>query len=76
MPDPSDVTGILDQSACFDCIPKGMQEPVQTYLLALIAGGTTDPQALLAAAACYDCIPKGMQSAVQIYLLNQIVSSL
>lgn len=34
MPSPSDVGGLLDAAACFNsCIPPGMQDAIQTYLL-------------------------------------------
>lgn len=66
----------LAQAAkCFECIPTGMQAAVQTYLLAQINGGETDPQKLLTAAqaAGYQKL-RGSEAEVQNYLLCQIVN--
>lgn len=71
--DPSD---LANQARCFDsCIPPGEQLAVQTYLLSIIAGGSTDPKVLADAAKCFvSCIPEGHQIAVQNYLLCQILN--
>lgn len=67
---------LIAGAKCFDqCIPPGMQAAVQTYLLAVIAGGTMDPRELAHAARCFEsCIPRGEQLAVQNFLLCQIVN--
>lgn len=67
---------LMAAAKCFDsCMPPGMQLAIQTYLLAVIAGGSTDPNVLMQAAKCFDsCIPPGMQLAIQNYLLCQIVN--
>lgn len=67
---------VMDAAKCFDkCIPPGMQAAVQTYLLAVIAGGSTDPAVLMDQAKCFDkCIPKGMHLAIQDMLLCNIVN--
>jgi hypothetical protein len=71
-----DPSTLANAATCFDCdIPPGQQLAVQTYLLAVIAGGSLDPTTLANAARCFqDCIPKGQQLAVQNYLLCQILS--
>jgi hypothetical protein len=56
------------------CIPAGAQNEVILYLLAQIAGGSTDPNTLMQEASCMRCIPAGMQDEVITYLLCQIVN--
>jgi hypothetical protein len=51
-----------------------MQSEVQTYLLAVIAGGSLDPNTLMQQAACFRCIPKGMLAEIQVMLLCNIVN--
>lgn len=77
MPVDCDASSLANAARCFnDCIPKGEQLAVQTYLLAVIAGGSMDPSTLANNARCFfDCIPKGQQLAVQNYLLCQIVNA-
>lgn len=47
---------------------------IDTYLLAVIAGGSTDPETLALAAKNYQGIPPGMLRRIQAYLLCQIVN--
>lgn len=76
MPISCDPNDLAQAAACFDkCIPPGDQLAVQTYLLAVIAGESIDPNALMQKAACMKCIPKGMQLEVMLYLLCQIVNA-
>lgn len=70
-----DPDALLQAAACFKCIPPGAQAEIQTYLLAVIAGGSTDPQELMRQAACFRCIPKGMLPEVQAMLLCNIVNA-
>lgn len=66
---------LAELAKCFRCLQGDQREAVKTYLLAVIAGGSTDPATLLEAAKCfYAQIPTGMQKAVQTYLLCQIVN--
>lgn len=69
---------LLSESSCIaQCIPKGMHDEVQTHLLSLINGGTTDPNALIQAASEFNSkVPAGMQDALQVYLLCQILTGL
>ena len=66
----------LKAMACFQCLQPDQREAVKTYLLAVIAGGSLDPQVLLAAAAAnkLTCVQPDHQKAIQNYLLCQIVN--
>lgn len=59
---------------CFQCLPSEQKQWIDTYLLAVIAKGSTDPNTLALAAKCFQCIPPGMLRRVQAYLLCQIAS--
>jgi hypothetical protein len=70
-----DPNTLLQQSACFNsCIPHGSQLAVQTYLLAVIAGGSQDPNALLQAAKAFQSLGEKSLLEVQAYLLCQILN--
>lgn len=70
-----DTNDLMANAACFDkCIPPGNQAAVQTYLLAVIAGGSLDPNVLMQQAACFKCIPSGMLKEIQVMLLCNIVN--
>lgn len=76
MPVSCDPKDLMQAAACFDsCIPPGEQAAVQTYLLAVIAGGSLDPKELMAQAKCFKCIPQGMLAEIQAYLLCQIANA-
>jgi len=66
-----DSNSLLQASQCLDCIPPGAQARVQTYLLAVLAGASLDPDTLLKNAACFRCLD-GFHKEVQTYLLCQI----
>lgn len=59
---------------CFQCLPSEQKQWIDTYLLAVIAKGSTDPNTLALAAKCFQCIPPGMLRRIQAYLLCQIAS--
>jgi hypothetical protein len=59
---------------CFDCLNGKQRDLIKTYLLAVIAGGSTDPATLLALAKCFDCLSRKQLRMVQAYLLCQIVN--
>lgn len=59
---------------CFQCLPSEQKQWIDTYLLAVIAKGSTDPNTLALAAKCFQCIPSGMLRRIQAYLLCQIAS--
>ena len=58
---------------CF-CLPSGTQQAINTYLLAVIAGGSTDPATLAIAAKNFQGIPPQILIQIQAYLLCQIVN--
>lgn len=58
---------IATNSACFQCIPAGMQLQALVYLYAQIAG-VTDPQQIIDGAKCFECIPSGMLLQALVYL--------
>ena len=62
-----DPAALTKAAACFQCIPKEMQEDVELYLLAVIAGGSTDPKVLSAAAAGFRGVAN--KDEVRLYLL-------
>lgn len=55
---------LLESSACFSCIPKGIQQQVMIYLLAQIAEESTDAATLVAAAKCMSCIPHDLRNEI------------
>lgn len=57
----------------FQGIPEGMMPAVQTYLLAVLAGVSLDPDVLSANATAFRKLD-GQQAAVQAYLLCQIAN--
>lgn len=59
---------------CFQCLPSEQKQWIDTYLLAVIAGGSTDPNTLAIAAKGFQGIPPGMLRRIQAYLLCQIVN--
>lgn len=71
---------LATDATCFNqCIPRGMEAAVHSYLLAqiraaLVPGASTDPNVIAQQATCYRCLD-GMQSAVQDLLLCNIVNA-
>jgi len=51
------------------CLTMPQREAVKTYLLAVIAGGSTDPETLLEAAKCYICLTPKQLKMLQPYLM-------
>lgn len=65
---------LVAASKCFNsCIPDGMQQAIQTYLLNVISGLNYTPDQLMNAAKCFRCAD-GMQQEIQTYLLCQILN--
>lgn len=60
---------------CFACLTSKQRDLIKTYLLAVIAGGSTDPETLLAQAKCFDCLTRKQLRMVQAYLMCQVVES-
>jgi len=72
-----DYQSILAAAKCFECIPPGAQQGIQTYLLSQISGASTNPTALMNAARCIaSCIPPGMLNEVKTRLLCEVVDGL
>jgi len=61
-------------ASCFSCLTPPQQLAIQTYLLAVKAGGSTDPATLLNSAKCFTCLTEQQLLAIQAYLLCQIVN--
>ena len=59
---------------CWTCIQPDHREAMKTYLLAVIAGGSLDPNVILQAAKCFTCVQPDHQKAMQNYLLCQILN--
>lgn len=60
---------------CFSCLPPRTLLEVQTYLLALIAGASTDPNTLAVQAKCFSCLDAPTLQQVRVYLLCQIATA-
>lgn len=69
-----DAVDLNEAARCFYCLEIGELQYVNTYLLAQIAGGSTDPNTLLEASKCFACLDPGQLRQVQVYLLNQIAN--
>lgn len=67
--------GLAEAAKCFVCLPPASQTQVQTYLLAVIAGGSTDPNVLLEQAKAFQGISPAALLEIQTYLLCQIVNT-
>lgn len=63
---------LAESAKCFECLGDDAQAAVQTYLLAQIAGGSTDPGTLLEQAKDFLGLNEQQSQAVQTYLLCQI----
>lgn len=70
----ADPIALNEAARCWYCLEPGEIEYVKTYLLAQIAGGSTDPQVLLEASKCFNCLEPGQNKQVQVYLLDQIAN--
>lgn len=71
---PSDTNTLLDAAKCFDCYEPGQREYVNTYLLAVAAGGSLDPQVLLEASKCLWCVEPGQLKYIQTLLQHRIAN--
>jgi hypothetical protein len=67
--------GLAEAAKCFTCLPSATQTEVQTYLLAVIAGGSLDPNTLIEQAKAFQGIGQSALLEVQTYLLCQIVNA-
>jgi hypothetical protein len=70
--EPNDLAAAI---TCFDKLSALQLEQVKTYLLAVIAGGSTDPETLMASAKCFNKFSFEQLLEVQTYLLCQIANA-
>lgn len=71
MPVTCTTSALAEAAKCFTCLSPADHAAIQTYLLAVIAGGSTDPATLLASAKCFTCVPDGELKRIGVYLLCQ-----
>jgi hypothetical protein len=65
----------MANAACFDAaLTETQRSAVQTYLLAVIAGGSLDPETLLASAKCFVPMTQEQRESIQAFLLCAIVN--
>jgi hypothetical protein len=65
---------LAEAAKCFQCLPSEQKQWIDTYLLAVIAGGSTDPNTLALAAKDYQGVSSELLQRIQVYLLCQIVN--
>ncbi len=65
---------LANSAKTFQGLGVEQKQWIDTYLLAVIAGGSTDPGTLAKAAGCFQCVPTDMIPRIQAYLLCQIVN--
>jgi hypothetical protein len=68
-----DPASLAKASTCFVGFDEGQLLQVQTYLLAVIAGGSLDPKTLMKAATCFSGLSEGQLLQIQSYLLCSLV---
>ena len=69
---PSDLSA---EASCFECqLSEVQRSAINTYLLALLAGGSTDPQTLLNSATAFQNLSPLQLAQIQAYLLCAIVN--
>lgn len=65
----------MANAGCFACaMTEEQRSAVQTYLLAVIAGGSLDPETLLASAKCFVPMTNAQRESIQAFLLCAIVN--
>jgi hypothetical protein len=67
------VQSLAAAAKCFECLSPGQKEAIKTYLLAVRAGGSTDPNVLLDQAKCFTCLNALELQQLQAYLLCKIL---
>ena len=66
---------LASDARCFTCLTPVQHMEVQAYLLAVLAGGSTDPNTLAREARCFRCLPPALLEQVKAYLLCQIATN-
>lgn len=69
---PEEIAALVADAACFSCLSEHELMTLQTYLLAVIAGGSLDAATLLESAACFRCMSQEQLLQVQTYLVSQL----
>jgi hypothetical protein len=67
-----DPNTLTTAAKCFQCLSHEQQLMVQAYLLAVIAGASTNPNVLVKAAAPFQALSEKELLMVQAYLLCKI----
>lgn len=67
-----DPNTLTTAAKCFQCLSHEQQLMVQTYLLAVIAGASTNPETLVVAAKQFQALSEKELLMVQAYLLCKI----
>lgn len=65
---------LLQNASCFSCLDKKQLLAIQTYLLAVRAGGSIVPSELLQSAVAFTSLSKKQLMALSVYSLCQQVS--
>lgn len=63
-----DTASLVAAGQCFDCIPDGFLPELETYFMAVKAGGSTEPSDLITQSSPY-LVLMGAQLQAQVYLL-------
>ena len=66
-----DASSLAEAAKCYACLTPKQKEAIKTYVLAVIAGGSTDPQVLMEEAKCFLCLTEKQLKAIQVYLTCQ-----
>lgn len=76
MPTTCTPSSLADSAKCFECITKRQRDAINTYLLAVIAGGSTSPSVLMPLAKSFadPSLTKKQLLAIQAYLMCQILN--
>lgn len=69
------VNQLMRDSACFQCLTPGQHLAIQSYLLALDAGGSLDPRVLLNNARQFQSLDPGQHAVIQTGLLCDIAAA-
>ena len=65
---------LMSLSECFLCLTALERDAIKTYLLAVIAGASTEPATLMASAKCFTCLTPKQLKMLQPYLMCLIAN--
>ncbi len=63
------INGLLYDARCFRCLPEATHFEIQTYILSVIAGGSTDPAVLVNQARSLAALSWDSLTEIKVYLL-------